>query len=133
MLLLSTTTFRHRSATMPVARRTTRLVWLVALANGMNVVWMAVLGDWFDQRHLLSMATWGGHHRLVLATAVCALIAHAVLAALTLGFTEAPKELMTLTILACLLATAAMLGVLALAAPLIIIGIFVGVVGWMLG
>jgi hypothetical protein len=128
------TKHRPRTPTIRLSPRTTRLVWLVALSNGMNVVWMAVLGGWFDQQsHLLSLVTWGGHHRLVLTAAVCALVGHALLAPLTKGFSEASADLMMLTIGACFLALLAMFGVLALAAPLIIVGLFIGIVGWMLG
>lgn len=124
---------RPRSPKIRLLPRTTRLVWLLALANGLNVVWMAVLGGWLDrQPHVLAMATWGGHHRIVLAGAVCALVGHALLAPLTKGYCEASSDLIMLTIATCFLALLAMFGVLALTVPLISAGFLVGIIGWML-
>jgi hypothetical protein len=101
----------------------------MAVLTGANVVWMSTMGEWLDrQPRLLAMTTWGGHHRLVLATAICALVAYALLAPVTRGFTEASADQLAAIVGTSFVSLLAVTGVLALTAPLVIAGLFLAVV-----
>jgi hypothetical protein len=84
MLQLQKSRSSRRSPITQLSQRATRLVWCMAVLTGADVVWMSTMGEWLDrQPRLVAMTTWGGHHRLVLVTAICALVAYALLAPVT--------------------------------------------------
>jgi hypothetical protein len=129
MLQLQKSRSSRRSPITQLSRRATRLVWCMAVLTGADVVWMSTMGEWLDrQPRLVAMMTWGGHYRLVLATAICALVAYALLAPVTRGFTVASTEQMGAIVGTCFVSLLAVTGVLALTAPLLIAGLVIAVV-----
>jgi hypothetical protein len=102
------------------SRRTTRLLWIVAIADMVAVAWMTAAGGWLDQTsRLTSVVTLGGHHTLVLIMALVGFLLLAGLALPTEGFTVKRYEA-SLTI-ACFISIAALAGALSVILPVAII------------
>jgi hypothetical protein len=102
------------------SRRTTRLLWMVAIADMVAVAWMIAAGGWFDQTsRLTSVVTLGGHHALVLTMALVGFLMLAGLALPTKGFTVKRDE--ALLTIACFISIAALAGALSVILPVAII------------
>ena len=112
---------------MPISARTRTWAWILAGANSLTVVWMLSGGAWLDDHSgLLAMATWGGHHRLVLLVSATALVAFAVCAVLTDGFTRGTRTQLGVTVTAMVVSVLAMAGVLAVAVPFVVAATVLG-------
>jgi hypothetical protein len=132
MLRLKTMPLRRRTV-IRVSRWATRWAWVVAALDCMTIAWMMTAGPWLDKQHnLLSMATWNGHHQVLLAVAACALVALAVTAPLTRGFSEGPAVLFAVVVVAGFISIVAVAGLLALVLPVVALSFGVGLLGRLL-
>ncbi len=132
LLPLKTVALRRRTV-IRVSRWATRWAWAVAALDCMTIVWMMTAGPWLDKRHnLLSMATWNGHHRVLLAVAACSLVALAVTAPLTRGFSEGAPVLFAVVVVAGFVSIVAVAGLLALVLPVVTLSFGVGLLARLL-
>lgn len=133
MLLQAKTIPLRRRAVIRVSRWATRWAWTAAALDCMTIVWMMTAGPWLDkQNNLLSMATWNGHHRILLAAAACSFVALAVTAPLTRGFSEGPPVLFAVVVVAGFISILAVAGLLALVLPVVTLSFGVGLLGRLL-
>lgn len=117
----------RRRTVIRVSRWATRWAWTATALDCMTIVWMMTAGPWLDRQHNpLSMATWGGHHWLVLAFAVGSFAALAVTAPLTRGFSEGPPVFFTIVVAACFVSIMAVAGLLALVLPMVVLCFCIG-------
>ena len=122
-----------RRTVIRVSRWATRWAWTAAALDCMTIVWLMTAGPWLDkQRNLLSMATWDGHHRFLLVFAACSFVALAVTAPLTRGFSEGPRVLFTIVVVASFISIMAVAGLLALVLPMILLSFGVGLLARLL-
>lgn len=132
LLRVKTLPLRRRTA-IRVSRWATRRAWAVAALDCMTIVWMMTAGPWLDKQHnLLSMATWNGHHQVLLAVAACSLVALAVTAPLTRGFSEGPPVLFAVVVVAGFVSIVAVSGLLALVLPVVTLSFGVGLLARLL-
>jgi hypothetical protein len=129
---LKTVPLRRQTA-IRVSRWATRWTWTVAAVDCMTIVWMMTAGPWLDKQHnLLSMATWNGHHQVLLVVASCSLVALAVAAPITRGFSEGPPVLLAIVVIADFVSIVAIAGLLALVLPVIMVSFGVGLLARLL-
>ena len=132
LLPLKTVSARWRRV-IRVSRWATRWAWTIAALNCMTIVWMLTAGPWLDkQDNLLSMATWNGHHWVLVAVAACSLVALAVTAPLTRGFSEGSPVLFAVVVAAGFASIVAVAGLLALVLPVVALSFGVGLLGRLL-
>jgi hypothetical protein len=118
MLMQLKTITARRPGAIRVSRWATRWAWTMAALDCMTIVWMLTAGTWLDKQHdLLSMVTWDGHHWILVAAAACSLVALAVIAPLTRGFSEGAPVLFAVVVGAGIVSIAAVAGLLALVLP----------------
>ena len=112
------------------SRRTTRLLWLVAVLDMVAVAWMIAAGSWFDQTsRLTSVVTLGGHHTLVLIMALVSFVMLAGLGLPTKGFTSAINRDAALLTIACFMSIVALAGAISLILPVAVIVFLLGFIG----
>lgn len=133
MLLPLKTTPARRQTAIRVSRGATRWAWTAAVLDCMTVAWMATAGPWLDKQHnLLLMVTWDGHHLLLLVAAACSLLALAVTAPLTRGFSQGPPVFFTIVVAACFISVVTMAGLLALVLPAVALSFCLGLLARLL-
>ena len=133
MLLRLKTVPARRRTVIRVSRWATWWAWAVAALDCMTIVWMMTAGPWLDKQHnLLSMATWNGHHQVLLAVAACSLVMLGVTVPLTRGFTEGPPVLFVVVVVAGFVSIVAVAGLLALVLPVVTLSFGAGLLARLL-
>jgi hypothetical protein len=105
-------------------------LWSVTILDVVAVAWMRAAGAEFDKTSTLSrVATWGGHHRLILIMAIAGFGMLAGLAPLTMAFSRATDFEMSLLSLACVISAAALAGALSAIVILAFAGVLAAILG----
>lgn len=105
--------------------RTTRLLWIVAVLDMMDVAWMIAAGAWLDQASSPWTAiTLGGRSQVVLALAAAGFVLLVGLGIATHGFNSATTIQLALLVVAGAISVVALAGALS-AILLVLTGAFV--------
>lgn len=132
-MLLPLKTVSRWQTVIRVSRWATRWAWTIVALDCMTIVWMMTAGPWLDKQHdLLSMVTWDGHHWILIVVAACSLVALAVTAPLTRGFSEGPPVLFAVVVGAGFVSIMAVAGLLALVVPVVMLSFVVGLLARLL-
>jgi hypothetical protein len=118
-----------REDSKPLSERTRRKLWILLVIDIVSLPWMLTFGSWFDETsRLTSVATLGGHHRLVLALAIVGSVMLAGLALWTDWFTDTRLFDRALIIVASVISILAVAGVLSVVLLLVAVVLLFGFV-----
>jgi hypothetical protein len=117
----------------PLSERTRKKLWMLLVLDIVAVPWMLTFGSWFDETSkLTSVATFGGHHGLVLALAILGFVMLTGLALSTDWFNETHGLDRALTVVASVISILAVAGVLSVVLLLVLGALLFGFVGRLL-
>jgi hypothetical protein len=121
---------RFRSPIVGAPARRSRCWWGLAALDGGLAAWMMAAGPWFDRTSALtSVVTLGGHHRIVLWSAVLALTVLLATAVRTGGFVVMNRTARTLVAIAGAVSVVALAGVVAVLALFTVVVVLIAVLG----
>jgi hypothetical protein len=110
-----------------LSKRNARRLWIAAALDAVAIAWMISLGSWLDETsRLTAVITLGGHHMIVLITALVGFLMLASSAVLTNGFRYANKPQLILITAGCVISVAALAGALSVLLLLILWALLLG-------
>jgi hypothetical protein len=110
-----------------LSKRNARRLWIAAALDAVAIAWMISVGSWLDETsRLTAVITLGGHHMIVLITAVVGFLMLASGAVLTNGFRYANKLQLILITAGCVISVAALAGALSVLLLLILGALLLG-------